>query len=287
MLKSSLPLVSIIIPTFNSEEKLQRCINSIKCQTYSEVEVLVVDGRSTDATLEILEVCKKDFKNLKYISESDQGIYDAMNKGAMMATGEWLYFLGSDDYLYSSSVIEEIFSNKELINNDVLYGDVWNENINAKYDGEFSYEKLTRKFICHQSIFIKRKVFLQFGPYNIRYSVSADMAFTLKTFGNPNVRWKYVNNLIAYYSSGGYSAGTYDKEFWNDAECLYLNCLSGFASKTKIYKALLPVIKYDFGLNKLGLLFKIVFYTRSVKPLGYVFYKFYRVGVLTFRKVVK
>lgn len=279
--------LSVIIPSFNSEKKIQRCIESVGQQTYPNVEILVIDGGSTDGTLEILENCKKNFNNLKYISEPDKGIYDAMNKGARLATGDWLYFIGSDDFLYTNAVIEEVFTRQEVTKSDVIYGDVWNEYINSRYDGEFTFEKLAQKFICHQSIFVKRNTFFEYGPYNQKYKVSADMAFTLNVFGNPNVKWSYVDTVVAFYSAGGYSALTYDKLFWNDAEILYLNCFADHVSKKTIYAALEPVIKYDFSLRKAGLLVRIMFYTRSIAFLKYPFHRYYRIGVLTLRKLCK
>ena len=100
-------MLSIICPTYNSDKTLQRTLSSIKGQSYQSIELIVVDGGSTDKTLDIIR--KNSDIISKFISEPDRGLWDAMNKGLDMISGDWVYFIGSDDYLSSSKVIEDIF----------------------------------------------------------------------------------------------------------------------------------------------------------------------------------
>ena len=93
-----LPKISIITPTLNAAETLEACILSVKNQTYLNKEHLIIDGQSTDGTLHILKKHAENYPQLKWITENDDGIYDAMNKGIDLSSGDWLYFMGSDDY---------------------------------------------------------------------------------------------------------------------------------------------------------------------------------------------
>ena len=102
---------SIIIPTFNSEKTLDIALSSIVVQSYQNFEVLIIDGLSTDSTIDIAKKHQKVFPNIKIKSEKDNGIYDAMNKGIALAKGEWLYFMGSDDSLYNDDVLNQICKN--------------------------------------------------------------------------------------------------------------------------------------------------------------------------------
>ncbi len=102
-----IPLVSIIIPTYNSAKTLSKCLDSLVNQTFQNFEVIILDGKSSDDTVSISLRYTDIFKNIRLISERDKGIYHAMNKGIEMAKGEWLYFLGSDDYILENSTLEK------------------------------------------------------------------------------------------------------------------------------------------------------------------------------------
>ena len=123
---NSLPKISIIIVVHNAAKTLKFAINSIFEQSYKNVEVVVIDGGSTDGTLEILKNNKAE--NLIWISEPDKGIYDAMNKGIRICSGEWLYFLGADDQLYDKNVLANIFQNSNVSGVEFLYGNVKRSN---------------------------------------------------------------------------------------------------------------------------------------------------------------
>ena len=152
------PFFSIIIPTFNAERTLSNAIESILAQEYANYEILIIDGRSTDRTLEVAARFKSD--HIVLVSEADTGVYDAMNKGIGRAQGTWLLFLGGDDTLYSSDVLEKV-SNMLMPEDDVVYGNVYRS---ARfYDGEFDYQKFLTKNICHQSIFFNKRVFDKIG----------------------------------------------------------------------------------------------------------------------------
>jgi len=209
------PKISVIIVVYNAANTVETAINSILEQTYKNTEVIVIDGGSVDGTLEILKKYKA--ANLRWISEPDKGIYDAMNKGIKFSSGEWLYFLGADDKLYGNKILEDIFKESDLHDAEFLYGNVKRGTHSKLYDGEFDYEKLLKKNISHQAVFYKTDIFLRSGSYNLRYSTHADWDVNLRCFENQTVKTKYIDKIIACFATGGASVN-YDIPFLR--ECL-------------------------------------------------------------------
>lgn len=209
-----LPLISIIIPTLNVESTLQRALDSIINQSYMTWEVLLLDGVSNDRTLKIAKSYKENNINqISIYSSKDRGIYDAMNKGIDLANGEWIYFLGADDFLLEKNTLESVVEliDKEVY--DVIYGNVISFYFNDIYAGEFTYSKFEKQNICHQAIFFNKKVFTKIGKFNLKYKVLADWEHNIRWFYNNNVRYKYINIIIANYSGDGFSSVNKDKLF--------------------------------------------------------------------------
>ncbi|SOC78571.1 Glycosyltransferase involved in cell wall bisynthesis [Salinimicrobium sediminis] len=200
------PTISVIIPTYNSGATLSIALASIKRQVFKDLEVLIIDGVSTDNTLEIAQKYKSHFQVLTVVSEPDKGIYDAMNKGISLAKGEWLFFMGSDDSLFSAHVLEKIFSLRAAQTHDVIYGNVQSTRFAHPYDGEFSYYKLATKNICHQSIFFRRSVFQKIGKFNLKYKIWADWDHNIRWFYSSRIKKYYTDATIAYYADGGLSS---------------------------------------------------------------------------------
>lgn len=212
---------SIIICAYNASKSLPAALDSILAQICDDYEVVVIDGTSTDGTRKIIEDYEKKFGGrLRWISEPDSGVYDAMNKGIDLARGEWIYFLGSDDLLYLNDILEKISKAVEKSDLDVVYGNVkWGETENI-YDGKFSALKLIQKNICHQAIFFKKSLFDKFGKYDAKYKVLADHVFNMQWFNDESVRRKYVELTIAKYNIDGQSSTSCapDKEFTKDRD---------------------------------------------------------------------
>lgn len=207
-------MLSIIIPTYNSEGSIEKCLQSVKNQLYSNFEIIIIDGLSTDRTMSIIADFVKNDPRIRCISEKDQGIYDAMNKGIKMAKGEWLYFLGSDDKLMPNS-LDNIFS-RNLSKVDVIYSNVLNESYGGVYAGEFDFEKLLNINICHQSIFFRKSIFERTGTFNLKYKALADWDHNMKWFLNDKINKLYVDDVIAIYSDGGFSSQFIDNAFYED-----------------------------------------------------------------------
>lgn len=183
MFKSSVTIITI---TYNAESTLRRTIESIAQLDYDNIEYIIVDGASTDNTMEIV----KEYPNVvtKYISEPDKGLYDAMNKGLDMATGDYIWFINAGDEVASANVIKEIFDYEPYC--DVYYGDTVMTDINGNEIGNRRLtppEKLTWKsfkmgmLVSHQS-FIARRVLCR--HYDLKYRFSADFDWCIRILKN-------------------------------------------------------------------------------------------------------
>jgi glycosyltransferase involved in cell wall biosynthesis len=214
------PILTIIIPTYNSGGTLEIALKSIINQTVNDIEILIIDGLSIDNTLKIVEKHKLEFPNINVISEKDKGIYDAMNKGVLMAKGTWLYFMGSDDSLYESTTIEQFLNNAELKNNEIVYGNVYSTFFNGSYDGLFTYSKFINQNICHQAIFFRKSVFNKTGKYNLKYKAYADWNHNISWFFSSKISKIYINQIIANFAYGGFSSVFDDVAFKRDMNFL-------------------------------------------------------------------
>jgi len=198
------PAFSIIMPTYNSAGVVREAISSIKRQTFNSWELWVIDGVSTDNTIAMVREIAEQDPRIRLLSEKDQGIYDAMNKGIQLAGGDWLYFLGSDDRLLGKDVLTQVFNALPRSPVGLIYGNVIMNGV--PYDGPFDLEKLMRKNISHQAIFYSRSLFQQTGLYNTAYKLHADWDLNIRYFSRADYTAKYVDILIAEFGEGGVSA---------------------------------------------------------------------------------
>lgn len=200
----SRPLLSIITVVYNGAATLEATITSVINQTWKEMEYIIVDGGSKDATLELIDKYREHIA--AFVSERDEGVYDAMNKGIRMARGEWLYFLGSDDRLHDEKVLSSIFDDPSIENCQLLYGNVTSPSYKGLYDGAFTFEKLLSRNISHQAAFYKKELFARLGDFNLRYKMHADWDFNLRCFAADFVRTKFANVLVAEFGAEGISS---------------------------------------------------------------------------------
>jgi glycosyltransferase involved in cell wall biosynthesis len=192
--------VSIVMPTLNCEATVDRALRSAVAQTHTQREILVCDGASTDRTLSIARSFG-DAVNVR--SQPDTDVYDAMNGGLRRARGDWVYFLGADDYLIANTVLAAVFGELETTHYDFIYGNVLFGEACLVYDGPFSFGKLLRKNICHQATFIRRSALLALGGFDRRYPTLADWDLHLRVYLEPKVRRLFTNRLICHYSNRG------------------------------------------------------------------------------------
>ena len=213
------PLISVITTTFNSGEKIAATVASVLSQQEGLYEFLVIDGGSTDDTLVHL---RAQGPALRYLSEPDKGIYDAMNKGIRLTSGEFLYFLGAGDRLLPGMLeavaaeITKLHGQGRISQPTLLYGNVKSSHDSRPYDGRFDRFKLLRRNICHQAIFYQRSVFERLGFYNTKYRLLADWEFNIRCFNDRGIRKRYIPLQIADYEGGGKSITTSDLAFYAD-----------------------------------------------------------------------
>jgi glycosyltransferase involved in cell wall biosynthesis len=211
-----LPKVTIITPAYNSAKFIKTCLESVAVQTYANKEHLIIDGLSKDNTAKIVEEYQLKYPHIKLISERDKGIYDAMNKGIDLASGEWLFFMGSDDELAGPDVLSSVFEKPENMDYDILYGNIQHKNAGRQFDNEFTSALLARFNIAHQCIFYRKTLFSIIGKFNLSYAACADYFANIKWFGNEKVKRRYIKTIICIYNEYGFSSIIYDKNFYRD-----------------------------------------------------------------------
>lgn len=193
--------ISIITICYNSEKEIEKTIKSIISQTYKNIEYIIIDGGSNDDTLNIINKYKQKY-NITLISENDNGIYDAMNKGLDMATGKYVNFMNSGDYFYDANTIE--YTLPFINNEDIIYGNT--KVLYKNFNNIKNYHK--PKYIWmgpvnHQSSFIKTSINKKY-KYNINNKLVADFEFFLKVYYSGGVI-KKIDKTIAIYSNDGIS----------------------------------------------------------------------------------
>lgn len=198
--------VSVITVCYNSEKTIEATIQSVLRQTYSNVEYIVIDGASKDGTVAIIEKYKEDFgERLKYVSEPDDGIYYAMNKGIKMATGEIIGLLNSDD-TYEDDAIEKICASMTKEKYQILYG-FTRVYRNGKVDSIslVTHHFLKQRMFSHPACFVSKNIYLDFGLFNTRYKSVADYDFMLRMSEEKQIEFIPVFALISNFYVGGMS----------------------------------------------------------------------------------
>ena len=225
--------ISIITATYNSGKTLRDTIESVLRQSYTDYEYIVKDGGSKDDTLEIVKAYAPKFGDkIKAISEPDQGIYDAMNKGIQMATGDVIGILNSDDFYTSADalqVIADTFANNDI---DATYGDIHfvNDDDLSKCVRYYSSAIFRRSFMrfglmpAHPSFYCKKTAYEKYGIFDTSYKVAADFENLLRLIYVGNIKTKYIKKDFVTMRMGGAST-------------------AGFSSRTQIMKDHLRALK--------------------------------------------
>jgi glycosyltransferase involved in cell wall biosynthesis len=206
----AVPTFTIVTPTFEGLDDLRQTLESTLAQDYAAFEHLVVDGGSGDRTTGWLAGLTD--RRVRWWSEPDRGLYDAMNKGIDRARGRYLLFLGAGDIL-NAGVLSRVAGRLPSDERGIVYGDVlWK---GSRFDGRYSRLKLCHHNICQQAIFYGRDAFDLVGRFDLRYPILADWALNIACFGDRRIRHQYVPITIARYKDGGISRigdGTFEAE---------------------------------------------------------------------------
>ena len=284
--------LSIITINYNNAEGLCRTIQSVQSQTFRDFEHIIVDGGSTDGSVDVIREYESSLasrlsplaSNLKWISEKDKGIYNAMNKGIEIAHGkrivnffnhrselvedknegiriakaEYLLFLNSGDYLVDEFTIDKVF--EEANDVDIIYGDRINVYADGAILNQASYpDKITGNFlrkgmISHQASFIKSDLFVKYGLYREDLKYASDWEFFLKTFLLYNCTYQHIHQYVVYYDRTGISSTIANNfEMLTERNAVFSETLPAFTedyTTMDYYEGVLQ--EYDKRANRIG-----------------------------------
>ena len=217
--------ISIVTVCYNSEETIEDTINSVLSQKYDNIEYIIIDGKSTDRTMSIIE--KYSLRIDKVISEQDNGLYDAMNKGISMATGDVVGILNSDDIYtddFSIEKVMDVFHRSTFL--DAVYADLY-------YVSEKDTDKIVRRWItgvkkpfskgwhpAHPSLILKKNVYTQFGYFNLNYKLAADFEIMLRFIEKSHIKIEYLKKPIIKMRLGGETNKSISNIISQNIECV-------------------------------------------------------------------
>lgn len=207
------PKVSLVCVTYNAEKELPALLQSIAQNKTDDTEVVIIDGASTDNTVNIIKQNEPliDF----WLSEPDGGIYEAMNKAIGYIKGQWVVFLGADDLLTNefAAMVNELQDDHTIYYGDVLF---YGKEFRKVYDDYY----LTKLNICHQGIFYPKSVFEKY-QYDAKYRVYADYHLNLRCWHDSEFKFEHKPHLVASFKEGGFSTNTKDEVFERERDELF------------------------------------------------------------------
>jgi glycosyltransferase involved in cell wall biosynthesis len=203
--------VTIITASYNSVNTIFDTIQSVQAQTYHNIEHIIIDGYSTDGTIEIIKSFGSSIS--KFILEPDKGIYDAINKGIKQATGDVVGILNSDDFFYNNQVVENVVRSFGENDTDAIYGDAQfvdpekTSKIKRYYSSKhFNIGKFKFGFMpAHTSFFVKRELFEKLGNYKVDYRIAADFELLIRYLYVNQVKYRYLEMPFVSMRTGGVS----------------------------------------------------------------------------------
>jgi len=220
--------ISVITVCYNSVSTIQATFESVLKQTYLNFEYIVVDGNSIDGTISIVKEYESQFDGkMRWISEPDEGLYDAMNKGIEMARGDVIGILNSDDVFFNSQVLEHIVSSFDLRSDiDAVYGNLY-------YVAQNNISTIIRKWItgeqakfetgwhpAHPALYIKKNVYEMYGKFNLRYRIASDFEIMLRFIDKHHIKLIYLNEILVKMRLGGKTNRSFRNIFVQNVEIL-------------------------------------------------------------------
>lgn len=253
--------ISIITSCYNREATIRDAIRSVLGQEYPDIEYIIVDGASTDGSVEAIKEAIKGYEErVKFISEPDHGMYEAINKGIRLATGDYIGLVHSDDFLYSPQTVAHIVKRLKETHADFLYADglfVNAENtdkvVRNWIGGEYRLWKVRHGWLpLHPTCYIRRGVMLNRGLYNESYKIAADSDLLFRYLLGGDLTVTYLNKYVVKMRMGGMSTDTSRrKQMWKEDVRMY-NSHGMNPTITKIEKMLWKVPQYVTALLKKG-----------------------------------
>lgn len=244
--------ISIITVSYNSASTICDTIESVLSQDYDNIEYIIVDGLSKDETPSIVKSYGTSIT--KFISEKDNGLYDAMNKGIELATGDIIGIINSDDIYANSKVFSKVVSVFNQKNVDIVYGDLFyfktefpNTPLRYYKGGVFSTKRVSFGLMPpHPTFFIKKRVYEKYGKFDLQFTLSADFDLILRFLGVHKVSFQYIPEALVMMRAGGKSTSSLNRTFIMNREDL-ISCRKN-GIKTNLIKFYLkyPIKTFDF-----------------------------------------
>ncbi len=233
--------VSIITATYNSAATIASCMDSVLHQSYPNIEYIIMDGGSEDETMALIEQTAKDYPQLIVKSEPDHGIYDALNKGIAMATGDVIGFVHSDDFFADTEVIAQIVKTFEDEDAHGVYGNLHyvsfdnTDNIVRNWVSQPYHASLLKKgwMPAHPTLFRKKDIYDTYGLFNMSYQIAADYDFILRIFQQKDLKFVFLDQTIIKMRVGGASNGSLKnilQKTKEDLKALKRNNIGGFGT---------------------------------------------------------
>ena len=238
--------ISIITVVYNNKETIQDCIDSVLSQEYDDLEYVIVDGASTDGTVEIIKDVVKRYpeKSIKFISEKDDGIYDAMNKGIGLASGDIIGILNSDDAYYTNDCLSTVVNEFQKKSVDSVFADlvyVRRDNLQkvVRYYSSASFSPCKFAFgwmPAHPTFFVRRGLYEKYGKFKTDYIIAADYELLVRFLAKNNVTYSYIPKVLVKMRTGGASTRNLKSNWILNKEILRACAENGI--KTNIVKVL-------------------------------------------------
>ena len=248
--------ISIITVVWNNNETIKYAIDSVLNQTYKDIEYIVVDGASTDGTVEVVK--SYGGKITKFISEKDNGLYDAMNKGISLATGNIVGILNSDDFYVDNNVVKQVvreFNNRgvDSVFADLVYISSSNINKVVRYfdSGQFKPSLFSYGLMpAHPTFFVKKSIYEKYGKFHTDFKNAADFDLLVRFIYTNKITYHYIDKVIVKMRLGGAST-SFSSMGTNNMEILRACKVNGI--KTNIFKILLRyVLKFRSSFKKIN-----------------------------------
>ena len=214
--------ITIITATYNSAITLEQTIVSVAAQDYPNIEYIIVDGASTDGTVDVIKKYEEQI-NIRWISEPDTGIYDAFNKGIDMATGDYIQFIGSDDSLCDThtifNVVEQLDDNTDILSAAVIVvaEDTSRQAITYNHD-VLDKDAYRGVMVPHQGMFVKTSL-IKNNKFDTSLKIAADYKFFLQCYYNDNVKFKYIDTPVVFFANSGSSSDL--SKCWDEYNFIY------------------------------------------------------------------
>lgn len=236
--------ISIITVSYNSADTIEKTFQSVKEQTYTDIEYIVVDGGSTDGTVDLIKDYGKTIS--KWISEPDNGLYDAMNKGIEMATGEIVGLINSDDLFCDTTAIEKVMNIfMKQSNLDSVYADLF-------YVAQDDTDKIIRKWVtgnqrkfktgwhpAHPTFYVKKRVYNLYGLFNLEYRLAADFEIMLRFLDRHKISTQYLKEPLVKMRLGGETNKSLKNIYKQNIECIRAFKENGLPVNSLLY----PVVR--------------------------------------------